>query len=35
MFELLKKKRVITEKKKNHFRLNFEKPANVGKLYVL
>ena len=30
MFEGLKKKRVITEKKKNYFKLNFEKPTNVG-----
>ena len=35
MFEGLKKKTVITEKKKNYFKLNFEKPANVGKLYLL
>ena len=30
MFEGLKEKRVITEKKKNYFKLNFEKPTNVG-----
>ena len=35
MFEGLKKKRVITEKKKNYFKLNFVKPTNVGKLYLL
>ena len=35
MFEGLKKKRVITEKKKNYFQLNFEKSTNVGKLYIL
>ena len=35
MFEGLKKKRVITEKKKNYLKLNFEKPANVGKLHLL
>ena len=35
MFEGLKKKRVITEKKKNYFKLNFEKPTNVGKLHLL
>ena len=35
MFEGLKKKKVITEKKKNYFKLNFEKPTNVGKLYLL
>ena len=35
MFEGLKKKRVITEKKKNYFKLNFEKATNVGKLYLL
>ena len=35
MFEGLKKKRITTEKKKNYFKLNFEKTANVGKLYLL
>ena len=35
MFEVLKKKRVITEEKNNYFKLNFEKPTNVGKLYLL
>ena len=35
MFEGLKKKRVITEKKKNYLKLNFEKPTNVGKLHLL
>ena len=35
MFERLKKKRVITEKKKNYFNLKFEKPTNVRKLYLL
>ena len=35
MFEVLKKKKVITEKKKNYFKLNFEKRTNVGKLYLL
>ena len=35
MFEGLKKKRVVTEKKTNYFKLNFEKPTNVGKLYLL
>ena len=35
MFEGLKKKRVTTKKKKNYFKLNFEKPTNVGKLYLL
>ena len=35
MFEWLKKKRVITEKIKNYLKLNFEKPANLGKLYLL
>ena len=35
MFEGLKKKRVITEKKKNYSKSNFEKPTNVGKLYLL
>ena len=35
MFEVLKQKRVITEKKKNYFKLNFEKATNVGKLYLL
>ena len=35
MFEGLKKKRVITEKKKNYFKWNFEKATNAGKLYLL
>ena len=35
MFEGLKKKGVIGKKKKNYFKLNFEKPTNVGKLYLL
>ena len=35
MFERLKKKRGITEKKKNYFKLNSEKFTNVGKLYLL
>ena len=35
MFEELKKKRVFTEKKKNYFKLIFEKPTNVGTLYLL
>ena len=35
MFEGLKKKRITTEKKKNYFKLNFEKPTNIGKLYLL
>ena len=35
MFEGLKKKRVTTKKKKNYFKLDFEKPTNVGKLYLL
>ena len=35
MFEVLKNKRVITEKKKNYFKLNFKKSTNVGKSYLL
>ena len=35
MFEGLKKKTVITEKKKNYFKFNFEKATNVGKLCLL
>ena len=35
MFEGLKKKRAVTEKKKNYFNVNFGKLTNVGKLYLL
>ena len=31
----LKRNLIITEKKKYGFKLNFEKPINVGKLYFL
>ena len=34
MFAGLEKKRVITERK-NYFKLNFEKPTDVGKLNLL
>ena len=35
MFEGLKKKTLITEKKKHCFKFNFKKATNVGKLYLL
>ena len=35
MFEGLKRKELSWKKKKNYFKLNFEKPSNIGKLYLL
>ena len=34
MFEELKKKKVITEREKKHFKFNFKKATNVGNLYL-